>query len=680
MKQCIKNLIWKLVEATKLGRKIRQGLMMYPNYKNNGGRETKKNFVLNNLSDFDVVTASKKKSCQINELIRLSKYVPIENASGFFYSIDYYKTVQLKNRILDNYSIDYQYVVYGSLGIIKKQFQLQNSVFSNEEKYVIEALEEYTSKLKMTEFAKQYDKAIRAIETLFERPAETFFEGLQRILFVNQFLWQTRHKHNGLGRLDHILGQLYENDINSGKISQKDARKMVRDFFCVLHENCGYKSAMLVGDTGQIIILGGLESNGKYFCNELTYLFIEVAKELKLPDPKILLRCSAKMPEELLRKALECILTGIGAPLLSNDDVVIPRLVQFGYEYEDSYNYVTAACWEPLIPSESCDQNNIDSINFAIPFVEMLDSAEIKDSLSFEQLVDKYILQMSRYIDQKIDKLSNLEFECEPLFSLFSKSAIKKQKDIVQGGAKYCNLGLTSVGMGTVVNSFLNLKKLVYQQKKYSLKELNEMRKVNYVGREDVVKELKQLSPCFGQDSLEVVELTNRIFREASLAVERHETKYGGKFKFGLSSPNYIVEASMVPATFDGRVAGSPFSVHISSQNSTALTELLSFASQLDYNDNRINGNVVDAFIQPALLKENMDKYVFLLKGAFQCGVYQLQINVCDSATLIAAKQHPENYSTLVVRVWGFSAYFKDLPMEYQDLLIQRALESEKVA
>lgn len=49
-------------------------------------------------------------------------------------------------------------------------------------------------------------------------------------------------------------------------------------------------------------------------------------------------------------------------------------------------------------------------------------------------------------------------------------------------------------------------------------------------------------------------------------------------------------------------------------------------------------------------------------------------------ATLIAAKKNPERYSTLVVRVWGFSAYFKDLPVEYQDLLIQRALESEKAA
>ena len=71
---------------------------------------------------------------------------------------------------------------------------------------------------------------------------------------------------------------------------------------------------------------------------------------------------------------------------------------------------------------------------------------------------------------------------------------------------------------------------------------------------------------------------------------------------------------------------------------------------------------------------------MLLLKGAIRGGIYQIQLNVCDSATLIAAKKNPERYSTLVVRVWGFSAYFKDLPVEYQDLLIQRALESEKAA
>lgn len=106
------------------------------------------------------------------------------------------------------------------------------------------------------------------------------------------------------------------------------------------------------------------------------------------------------MPEKLLRSALECILTGIGAPLLSNDDVVIPRLIEFGYDIEDSYNYVTAACWEPLVPSESCDQNNIDSINWAIPLVKMLDDLNKEENLTFEQLVEKYIVQMKAYIQK----------------------------------------------------------------------------------------------------------------------------------------------------------------------------------------------------------------------------------------------------------------------------------------
>lgn len=680
MKQYIKKSAWKVIEVTKLGRRIKQGFMMYPNYRNNEGKETKKHFVFNNLSNLDIITKKKKKSLQMSSIIEKASFMPVENRSGFFYSVDYYKTVELENHILDNYSIDYQYVIDDSLYCIKQFIKSEKNEFFNEEARLIGALEGYIGRLKKNNIAAKYTEAINAMDSLFERSAITFFEGLQRILFVNQFLWQTKHKHNGLGRLDYILNELYQKDIKSGKLSRDDAKEMLRDFFYILHKNCGYKSTMLVGDTGQIIILGGVKPDGKYFCNDLTYLFIEVAEELKLPEPKILLRCSEKMPEKLLRSALECILTGIGAPLLSNDDVVIPRLIEFGYDIEDSYNYVTAACWEPLVPSESCDQNNIDSINWAIPLVKMLDDLNKEENLTFEQLVEKYIVQMKAYIQKKLEKLSVLDFETDPLLSLFCKTAINKRQDIVRGGAKYYNLGLTSVGMGTVINSLLNLRKLVYQEKRYSLIEINIFRKENFEGREELVEELRELSPCYGQDDAEIIKFTNYILREASSVMEQHKTKYGGKFKFGLSSPNYLTEAGLVNATFDGRREGAPFSVHISSQNSTALTELLSFASQLDYNKCRINGNVVDAFIQPSLLKENIDKYVLLLKGAIRGGIYQIQLNVCDSATLIAAKKNPERYSTLVVRVWGFSAYFKDLPVEYQDLLIQRALESEKAA
>lgn len=58
-------------------------------------------------------------------------------------------------------------------------------------------------------------------------------------------------------------------------------------------------------------------------------------------------------------------------------------------------------------------------------------------------------------------------------------------------------------------------------------------------------------------------------------------------------------------------------------------------------------------------------------------GVFQMQLNVIDSKTLIDAQTNPDKYPNLIVRVWGFSSYFRDLPKDYQDVLIKRALEHE---
>lgn len=48
-----------------------------------------------------------------------------------------------------------------------------------------------------------------------------------------------------------------------------------------------------------------------------------------------------------------------------------------------------------------------------------------------------------------------------------------------------------------------------------------------------------------------------------------------------------------------------------------------------------------------------------------------------DFKTLIDAQNNPDEYPNLIVRVWGFSTYFKDLPKDYQDVLIKMALENE---
>ena len=151
----------------------------------------------------------------------------------------------------------------------------------------------------------------------------------------------------------------------------------------------------------------------------------------------------------------------------------------------------------------------------------------------------------------------------------------------------------------------------------------------------------------------------------------------GGLLKLGASAPSYVDAARDFPATFDGRKKGEAFAVHISSERGNGYTEIINFAAALDYSENRFNGNVVDIMVSPHFIHNNYDKMVDLLLGGIKVGFFQLQMNVIGSETLIEAQKNPEKFSDLVVRVWGFSAYFHELPKEYQDVLIKRALENE---
>lgn len=107
-------------------------------------------------------------------------------------------------------------------------------------------------------------------------------------------------------------------------------------------------------------------------------------------------------------------------------------------------------------------------------------------------------------------------------------------------------------------------------------------------------------------------------------------------------------------------------------------TDLVEFASSLNYDGVASNGNVVDFFVQRKLICDNTDKFLAFIKASISLGFFQMQMNIVSSEQLKEAKAHPERFPDLIVRVWGFSAYFIELPEEYQDMLIQRALDSEK--
>lgn len=505
------------------------------------------------------------------------------------------------------------------------------------------------------------------LERIYDSACASFDEAIQRILFFNAILWQNRYMQNGIGRLDLILAPYYKKGIAEGSLTREQAKKMLQSMCDMLGKDMVLKSAGLIGDTGQVIILGGVDKDGNTIENDITHILLEIFTEKPIPDPKLILRVNRNTSDAVWQKAINCIIKGSGSPLILNEEQVIPLMEKFGYAKEDVYNFGTSACWEPLIIGKSLDQNN------CIKNITILDAltSTLKNhaNSTFDELIHNLDVEIAKRI---ADHDLTIEFDKAPILSLFFDDCIGKGVDFADGGAKYNNHGLLVVGLPNLVNSLLNIKKYVFDTKVCTIADCIDCIDSNFANHSDLQLLLRNGALKFGSSSKEVVDLTNHIMEEVGKAVDKRRM-FGEKIKVGFSSPSYIGLAKDYPASLDGRNQNDPFAVHISPVSSDIdVSEILDFASQLKYDGCRINGNVVD-FIVPASYTKHPEKLKDIVKDACRKGLFELQLNVLDKATLIDAKAHPEKYPNLIVRVWGFSAYFNDLPEEYKDNLIKRA-------
>ena len=595
----------------------------------------------------------------------LNKCAYINRGKRFIYSIDERCYPILEGEVIDNMPIDYSAVVDHSLEEIREYVAVNH--YNSEITGMIDVLQNYIDKFCKNAPDNRYMYYIKGLE---DRKAETLEEALQRILFVNQLLWQTQHKLVGLGRLDKVLNRFDVPD---------NAEQIISDFLTTLHQFYSFKSSTLMGDTGQIVLLGGSEPDGTYFSNVYTKLFIECGSLLNLPDPKYLLRVSENTPDELLDVALDCISRGTGSPLLSNDDVIIPLLIDFGYDRQDAYNYGVSACWEPLSIGNSLEQNNLTNIEFGKAANLMIKDSEFLKCQSKQDLRSLFSKYLKRTVNGALNTIDEIVWEYDPIQTLFSKECLKNGKDISQGGSKYNNYGILSIGLASAVDSINNIEHFCFDSKKYALQDIHNAIINNYEGYDDLRNTLSVNSGGFGTESASAVELCNSIISETSSLIQNYKNKFGGKVKFGLSSPGYISSGKNSGATADGRKSGVPFATHISRDSNESITQILNFASSLKFNALSCNANVVDIMVQPNLIIENRQKFRQIIISAIRMGVFQMQFNVVSYAQLVDAKAHPDKYPFLIVRVWGFSAYFRDLPERYQDQLIFRAKRAEGI-
>lgn len=598
--------------------------------------------------------------------------------SGFVYFIDEHKTIAVSGNVFNNMTVDYSKLLSkgfneGVLDVVKGK---EDDEYGRQLELVAEGLNNLVNRiistLKVSHITKK-EKRITEFENMLNRPVQEFEEALQRVLFFNQVMWQTRHRLNGLGHMDQFLDKYYQLDIASGKITENDVDKMLDDFFIKLSKHAYFKADSLVGDIGQIIVLGGLGEDGEYHYSKLTEQFLRAQARNCVPDPKTILRVSKKMPWSLMETAVECLQSSTGSPIFANDDVIIPLLIDFGYSKEDAYSYCVSACWEPFIVGKAFEQNNMATFDFSWALDKLL--KENQEFYLFEELVERYIFLNKKIFHNFLQQLYSQKWARDPLVSFLTDDCNKKRKDISEGGAKYNNYGVSTVALGNIIDSLLNIKYLVFDKRQYTLKELAKIRKNNFKGAEDLVNFFKR-NKYFGKDKEYVAVLANRITENLSNEAVKFRNVYGGTVKIGLSSYGYNAVCKKMLGDFSGRKAGEPYNTHISC-TSAGYTEVVNFSGQLEYDRQRFNGNVDDFFVNPDFIKKNQNKFITFMMNAIEQGFFEMQMNIMDSETLIDAKAHPEQYPGLIVRVWGMSAYFNELPESYKILLIDRAVAAE---
>ncbi|SUE34862.1 pyruvate formate lyase family protein [Rikenella microfusus] len=568
-------------------------------------------------------------------------------------------------------TLDYAKVLTLDLNALCGKLRNNDDDFSLSVVETIDAID-VVRKRGMRYYRKRNEVLAGYLDRLMDTTPASFHEALQKILFFNALLWMNRQRHIGLGRLDMVLWPYLKRDLDAGRVTLAEARDMVKDFIVALGSHTRYKSVGLAGDTGQVILLSGTDRNGEYIENELTGMFLSVITELNIPDPKLIMRVCDRTSPELWSKAVDCLAKGNGSPLLANEPKIETLMRQFGYQAEDVIDFGTSACWEPLIIGKSFDQNNCtENLNMPDIIVGMLNDGAFDTYEDFEKT---YLLKLRSEAMRIAGNARHIRFDYAPMQSIWMDGCVENLRDIGQGGAKYNYHGFLCVGLPNAVNSLLNIRKYVYEDALITYDELRKVLQDNYAGNEDLRQKLLDGNPeKFGLGSDTVLSLSDKIMRTVS-EVFGQTTINGGKVKVGFSSPAYLEEGRRTGATPDGREAYMPFATHISPVSKDIdLAEIVDFAAQLHYDGNKINGNVVDFILSEQFVAQK-EKFIKILQVAFRKGVYEMQLNVLNAEQLIAAKADPNLYPGLVVRVWGFSAYFNDLPEAYKDLLIERAL------
>ncbi len=535
---------------------------------------------------------------------------------------------------------------------------------------------------------------------------ETFHEALQALWFTHMLVMAAEsYPGPGLshGRIDQYLEHLYAKDIREGRITRDQAKELLMCYW--IRHNYAYDFQGRIGSNqginsgfGQLVTLSGCGPDGEDLTNDLTWLILEVIEEMNLLEPKPNIRIHKNTPPELLERICEMLARAQGAPFLLNfDEASIRGLKWQGLPEDQLWDYAPVGCLENTLQGN--DRSGTVDVNLNVAKAVELVFNNGRDELTgrrlgprtgepesfktFEAFYSALNKQLDAIVDRIIEAAGEADgmraaFEPTPYLSTLVDGCIKNGVDITSGGAEYNFITVEGIGFATLVDSVVAVKSLVFDQKKISMHELALALKDNFEGHEKTRMLLMNRAPKYGTDSDEADKLARELSEHwTKRTFGRVSKKTGRRFRGGYLSWNYWISyGPLTAATPDGRLRGQFLSNGIGPVNGMdkkGPTANIRSVGKVGL-ETAPNGASHTMSISPSLLRdpEHKEKLAALIRAYGEQGGTALQINMLDVDTLKKARDNPQEYSNLLVRVTGYNAYFVNLGREIQEEIIAR--------
>ena len=506
-------------------------------------------------------------------------------------------------------------------------------------------------------------------------PAESFYEAIQSAHFVTYCLTlnplRFANQQFQLGHPDRYLYPYYTKDIESGKITKEDAQLLLD---CLgIQINVRVSSGLSSG-----YMVGGRDRNGKLVANELSSMLMQVIDDIRLVYPSVGLCYTEEMPDIYLEQACEILSHGRSHPAIFNDDVITKGLRYYGVTEEESHDYIHSTCVEITPVAAS-------NVWVASPYTNM--AQLLLDTMTREyESLDDQINALYELLDKSIKANFDVQHEfrktraqdsMNPLLSCFVNDCLARGMDAERGGSRYNWIMPSFVGMANLVDSLYVLKRVVYDEKQFTVCELKAMLDKNFEGNEDLRLHFLNDIPKYGNDDDEIDAYFGKIIDH----IVSECKKYHSIFTCADLIPSvfcwemHAYFGRSTGATPDGRLAGFPLGDGSGPcQGRERKGPTASILSSTKWEHHQLIGGVAVnmKFAKSSLGASSLAVMQGLIKAFMLRGGFEMQINVTDKALLEEARKHPEQYRDLVVRIGGYSDYFTRLSPQMQAEVILR--------